>query len=403
MGLWRWSEAVVEGSDKKIIKVLIIKLSSIGDVVQTLPALRALRAALERRAGADGVRPEIDWLVERPSASVLRGNPLIDNLIVVERRGWTRESRTNLRTARWLAGRHYDLVMDFQGLFKSALWAIAARGRRVIGFANSRELSHLALSEKAPAYDPERHAVLRYLDLVRAAMKEGEEGTTETAAVEAQDVEYPLFVSPESMEKARGALFEAGLGMGGEDVGVESPFFVMVVRSRWKKKLWDDERFTELGRILTTRHGLSVVIVGSAADRGVVERIKRGIGPAAHNLAGRVDLTGLAALMRLARFCVTLDSGPMHIAVAAGTPVVALFGPTAPWRTGPFGEGHIVVRKDLSCSPCFRKKCADPLCMSGITVEEVLRAVKDLGVLPRRSAVGVGAGNKTIVLKGEKG
>ncbi len=384
------------------MKVLIIKLSSIGDVVQTLPALRALRASLERRAGAGTPRPEIDWLVERPSASVLQGNPLIDNLVVVSKRGWTRESRASIRTARWLAARHYDLVMDFQGLFKSAVWAIAARGRRVIGFANARELSHLALSEKAPPYDPERHAVLRYIDLVRAAMKEGAGKSRPELPVDEENIEYPLHVSERDMEAAREALFEAGVNNGVEGGGVERPFFVMVPRSRWKKKLWDDGKFIELGRALASRHGLGVVIAGGEAERRAAEEIKRGIGEAAYNLAGRVDLAGLAALMRLARFCVTLDSGPMHIAVAAGTPVVALFGPTAPWRTGPFGRGHVVVRKDLPCSPCFRKKCADPRCMSGITVEDVLRAVEGLGVISGHGRAAVAAAKETIS-RGERG
>ncbi len=376
------------------MKVLIIKLSSIGDVVQTLPALRALREALTRRTPKGGVGPEIDWIVERPSAAVLRGNPLIDNLIVVSKGGWTRQSRANLRTARWLAARQYDLVMDFQGLFKSALWALAARGRRVIGFANSRELSHLALNEKAPAYDPERHAVLRYLDLVQAAL--GDERTQEEALQGkvlvgggAEEVEFPLYVSPGAMDQARKALARAGLALDAEAArGAASSFFVIVPRSRWRKKLWVDEKFIELGRILTSRYGLNAVIVGSEADRAPAERIKLGIGPAAHNLAGRVDLAGLAALMKLARFCVTLDSGPMHIGVAAGTPQVALFGPTAPWRTGPIGRGHKVVRLGLACSPCFRKKCKDPVCMTGIEVSEVLRAVEELGVLGGGDKVG---------------
>ncbi|MFQ5428331.1 MAG: glycosyltransferase family 9 protein [Thermodesulfobacteriota bacterium] len=396
------------------MRILIIKLSSIGDVVQTLPALRALRNALERRGvkgGSDrgttrgdikGTRAEIDWLVEKPSASVLRNNPLIDNLFVVSKKGWTRDSRGNIRTARELAARRYDLVLDFQGLFKSALWAVAARGKRVMGFANSRELSTLVLSEKAPAYDPERHAVLRYIDLVQAAMSEGPEG--EAAVAEEKDVDFPLYMGEESLDITRELLCDAGLAnkasagsKGGAAEREELPFFIIAPRARWKKKLWDDESFVELGRIITKKYGLEAVIVGSGEDRAAAEMIKKGIGPRAHNLAGKMDLTGLAALMRLAQFCVTLDSGPMHIAVAARLPVVALFGPTAPWRTGPIGSGHVVVRKGLSCSPCFRKKCHDPRCMTEITVAEVLGAVERLGLKlpssPRQQRMPMGRKN----------
>jgi len=352
------------------MRVLIIKLSSIGDVVQTLPALRALRLALEKRGAKGGQGDEVDWIVEEPSSSVLKGNPLIDNLFIVNKRGWTRDGRANIKTARQLAARHYDLVIDFQGLFKSALWAVAARGKRVIGFANSRELSTLTLSEKAPAYDLERHAVLRYLDLVKAAM-----GDLSRSAAEESDVDFPLHVGKKDLDQIKDVL----LGMGVKAGASKNPFFIIVPRSRWKKKLWDDDKFIELGRRITKKYGLEALIVGARSDKAPLEVIKKGIGRRAHNLAGKIDLTGLAAMMRLARFCVTLDSGPMHIAVAAGIPVVALFGPTAPWRTGPIGKGHVVVRKGLACSPCFRKKCDDPRCMREITVDEVLLAVEGLG------------------------
>ncbi len=370
------------------MRILIIKLSSIGDVVQTLPALRALRDALERRgvrggsgggvstAGQGAGKAEIDWLVEKPSSSVLINNPLIDNLVVVNKRGWSRDSLSSLRTARWLGARHYDLVIDFQGLFKSAVWAVAARGKRVVGFANARELSTLSLSEKAPAYDPERHAVLRYLDLVKAAMKSDDD----SLAIE-DNVNFPLYVGKSDHQSARDALCRLGIASeteGGEEC--ENPFFIIVPRARWKKKLWDDNKFIELGRIITEKYGLEALVVGGESDKAAAENISRAIGKRAHNFAGLVDLRGLAALMRLASFCVTLDSGPMHIAVAAGLPVVALFGPTAPWRTGPIGSDHIVVRKGLSCSPCFRKKCDNPRCMSEIEVSEVLSAVERLGL-----------------------
>ena len=102
------------------------------------------------------------------------------------------------------------------------------------------------------------------------------------------------------------------------------------------------------------------------------------IGSGAVNMAGETDLKELFALFSLSRFAVTVDSGPMHIAAASGAKVVALFGPTAPWRTGPYGKGHVIVRKGLICSPCFKKVCASPKCMEEITVEDVLEAVDSL-------------------------
>src|SRR5574340_681190 len=131
------------------VKVLIVKLSSIGDVVHTLPALYSIRQGFEKK----GIRAEIDWLVEEAASSVLAGNPLIDNVIVVKNRGWLRDMIRNLKTAKAIHSRHYDIVLDFQGLLKSAVWVAASRGKRRIGFSNAREMSHIFLNEKAAPYD----------------------------------------------------------------------------------------------------------------------------------------------------------------------------------------------------------------------------------------------------------
>ncbi|HLC18941.1 MAG TPA: glycosyltransferase family 9 protein [Thermodesulfobacteriota bacterium] len=336
------------------MKILIIKLSSIGDVVHTLPSLYALRRGL-----GDGV--EIDWLVEEAASAILKGHPLIDNVIVVKNRGWTREKAENMKTARRLAARRYDMVLDFQGLLKSGIWVLLSKGRRRIGFSNSRELSHIFLNEKLPAYDPDMHAVERYLALARHAG-----GVTD-------GVVFPLELDTE-LKTVKRLLEDNGVSEGG---GGGKSFFVMVPRARWSTKLWDDEKFMEFGKKARERWGLKAVIVGGPGDKAPLERIKKGIGEGALNLAGAINLKELAALSSLARFVLTVDSGPMHVAAAAGARVVALFGPTAPWRTGPYGKGHVVVRKDIECSPCFLKNCPDPKCMREIGVEEVLDATEE--------------------------
>jgi len=347
------------------MKVLIIKLSSIGDVVQTLPALRALRAALEKRASRGGPKAEIDWLVEEPASSILMERPDIDNVYVVKRRGWKKGIGDNLRMARLLASRDYDMVLDFQGLLKSGVWVMLTGGKRRLGFSNARELSHVFLNEKLPPYDPDVHAVDRYLDLARHA------GGAELAA----DKAPPPLVDPSG---AAGRSVAAKLAEGGVDG--KTPFFVLATQARWATKLWAPERFAELARRVLERNGaLRAVLVGAASDTGRCESIRSRMGGCAGravNLAGRTDLRELAALMQMAAFVVTVDSGPMHIAAAAGARVIALFGPTAPWRTGPYGKGHTVLRKDLECSPCFRKECPEPRCMEEITVEEVLACVE---------------------------
>ncbi|MFQ5586701.1 MAG: glycosyltransferase family 9 protein [Thermodesulfobacteriota bacterium] len=143
------------------MKILIVKLSSLGDVVHTLPALSALRGAYPDA--------EIDWLVEEESKAILEGNPLLNNIVTVRKRGLFREPGKTWRVVRRIRERRYDMVIDFQGLLKSGVWVYLSSGRRRIGFGRGREFSHLFLNEKLPPYDPDRHAVDRYLDLARYA------------------------------------------------------------------------------------------------------------------------------------------------------------------------------------------------------------------------------------------
>lgn len=340
---------------KKPMKVLIIKLSSIGDVVHTLPALNSLRKGFEER----GVKARIDWLVEEAASTLLKDHPMIDNLIVVKR-GWVRNYSENKLTSALLAKEGYDMVIDFQGLLKSGVWVHLSRGKKRLGFSNARELSHFFLNDKLPASDLEKHAVDRYLELAAHA------GGALTGAC------FPMDVA-----KAKKSV-EAKL----KDAGLEGGFFVLVTRARWATKMWSDEKFVELAKRVIKKTSLAVVLAGGSADRVGLEMMREKIGEKAFNMAGLTDLKELWAMAGLSEFVVTVDSGPMHIAAASGPPVVALFGPTAPWRTGPYGKGHAIVRKGLECSPCFRKKCPEPRCMDGISVDDVIIALE--GVLKGR-------------------
>ncbi|CAG1065719.1 heptosyltransferase I [uncultured bacterium] len=327
--------------------ILIVKLSSIGDVVHTLPALESLHRGFKKA--------KIDWLVEEAASSVLKGHPLINELIVVKR-GWGKNFSENLKAAKALKARQYDLVLDFQGLLKSGIWVLLSKGRRRVGFSNARELSHLVYNEKLPAYDVEQHAVDRYLTL--AEKVGGQKG----------DVVFRLGIgkAAESIKKKLKAK------------GVSGPFFVMVTRGRWATKLWRDDRFIALAKKLTEGKKLQAVLAGSPSDKEELDRMAASIGKGSVNMAGDTDLKELFALFSLAAFAVTVDSGPMHIAAASGTRTVALFGPTAPWRTGPYGKGHVIVRKGLPCSPCFKRVCASPKCMEEITVEDVMDGIEKI-------------------------
>jgi lipopolysaccharide heptosyltransferase I len=339
-------------------RILIVKLSAIGDVVQSLPALEAIKRTFPESA--------VDWVVEEAAAGILEGHPLIDRLLVSRRRSWVRmlRSPSRFREAagairgflRELRREPYDIAIDLQGLLKSGIVIGLARARRKIGFDRARELSWLFLNERLPAYDVERHALERYLDVARYL------GAKDPAAVCALPIERELAAMRERL---------------GREIAPGKRVVVINPIARWETKLWREDRFALLADRLSSERNAAVIFTGGAPDRAATERIRRMMKQPALDWTGETSLKELAALARLADLFITTDTGPMHLAAAAGGRVVALFGPTAPWRTGPYGEGHVVLRKDTDCSPCFRRSCDRGMrCMTGITVDEVMKSVR---------------------------
>ncbi len=325
------------------MRILIVKLSALGDVIQTLPVLKALKSA----------RPhvEIHWVVEPPAQQILEGHPLLDRLLVFPRRQIIKEKNWGLLRdfGRSLRAFSYDVVLDLQGLLKSALVVAAARARLRVGFANHREGSPFFYNLKLPPYDPDLHAVRRYLLAL------------EVLGVRAS---APVFTFPPLPDPKE--LFSR--------YGLQGPVAVFIPRARWESKLWREDGWQELCRKFEAK-GLTPVLVGAKADLPYLLRLKANT--QAQILAG-LRLTELASLLKGARVIVTVDTGPMHLAAALGKPVVALFGPTAPWRTGPFGRGHQILGRKSPCSPCFRKVCAEKSCLNRLEAEEVWEACQKL-------------------------
>jgi 3-deoxy-D-manno-octulosonic-acid transferase/heptosyltransferase-1 len=349
------------------MKILIVKLSAIGDVIHTLPALTALR---RRYPNA-----QIDWLVEDAAADLVQGHAALSRVLVWRRREFVKllragklSSAVSLFFSLLLALRdiRYDLIIDFQALLKSSLWIFLARGRRKAGFGQGMahsENSHLFLNERIPAVSMEMHALDRGLRLLQAL------------GIPGSQVLYDLPVGKKEGREAEQLLVESG-------VRLDQPFVAINPVAKWPTKLWTAERFRELaGRLL--EKGFQVVFTGSKEDRPLIDEIASTLNSLVSRVDGRTTLKVLAAVFRSASVVVSTDTGPMHLAAAVGTPVVALFGPTAPWRTGPYGEGHVVLRAGVRCSPCFSKSCkttaVEPMaCMNRITVEQVLDAVARL-------------------------
>lgn len=316
------------------MKILIVKLSSIGDICHVLPTVEALRTQLDA---------EIHWAVQSEFASLVACVEGVSRVIPIDRRRWWRGVGASLGELRETS---YDLIVDLQGLLKSALVARAARGRRRIGPSFQREGARVLYHEVAGPPRPERHAVVKALDVL------------DHLGLQRPDpVTFPALDLPApELTDAR-------------------PRVALLPVSRWETKNWPLSYFAELARRLMTQAGASVVVCGGGADREAGEAIVAEA-PGALNACGLHALPETGGLLRQMDLVVANDTGPLHLAVALGVPCLVLYGPTAPARTGPYGPLHRVLQVDLPCRPCLSRRCrvGGIPCMASISTDEVFAA-----------------------------
>lgn len=327
------------------MKALLVRLSAIGDVVHTLPVLAALREHGWETA----------WLVEPLARPLLQDNPALGGLLEApSARAFTlsvaRRALAQARAAR------PDVALDLQGLWKSAAWARLSGARRVVGYARAgrREPSSaLLMSERVRPAEGLAHVIDKNLALLRALGIE---------AVGRREFPLPS-LDREAAEVERRL---ASLGV--------AEFAILNPGGGWNSKLWPAERFGAVARGLRAR-GLPALVTWGPGEDALADRVVA----ASEGAAQRCFATTLreyVALARRARVVVAADTGPMHLAAAVGTPVVALFGPTDPARNGPFSPQDEVVWRAPPCAPCHRRACATHEgVMDGIAADEVLAAI----------------------------
>jgi len=337
------------------MNILIIKPSSLGDVVQALPVLKVLH---ERYPGA-----HIDWLVNEEIADILSGNPYLRTVHLWDRTSWRKPRllpaaiRRTARLLRRLRRERYDLVLDLQGLLRSSLMARLSGGRQIVGFADARELAPLFYHRKVRAPVAAMHSVERYI-------------LAAGGNPSAEPKQFPIVFSARKKQSAERLLTQAKRD-------TARSLVVFVVGARWATKQWPPENFAALAEKLVASDGAQVALVGSRSEAPLACRIASTCGCAMMDFSGKTTLKQLAYLFQGAKVVVGNDSGPIHIAAAVSAPVVALYGPTSPTRTGPYGEQHTVLTTSLPCSPCFRRTCDQGTsCMTDISVESVYRACK---------------------------
>jgi len=325
-------------------KILVVKPSSLGDIVHSLPFLNAINKRFPTA--------EVHWVVAKEFEGLLDGHPMIKRLRVINKDAWkkigsVKETLGELKALfRDLKKENYDLVIDLQGLLRSGIITAATGARIRIGFKEAREGSRLFYTHKVEG-GKDIHAVDRYLKIA------------DFLGCDMSDVRFPF----PSFDSTSSPIL---------DPSSSEDYALIVPGARWRTKRWPPENFGEIASLLP----LKSIIVGGKADRDIADEIVAFSKGKAISLAGKTTLKELVAVIRGARLVISNDSGPMHIAAALGIPVFAIFGPTDAVRTGPYGKRHRIIRQNISCAPCFKTQCENMRCMKNLSVEKVFGIIR---------------------------
>jgi len=329
-------------------RVLVVKLSSLGDLFCALPAVHCIK---------QGMGATVDWVTQPEYGELVRCFCDVEEVLLFPRRAYPTRA---WRFYRRLRARVYDRIIDLQGLLKSAcLVGRFARGRQRLGPAYSREGARWFYTETAEG-DVSAHAVEQALDVVRHM------------GLDVAEVRFPVvFPKPE--------LSSAG------------PRVAFVPCSRWRSKDWPPQQFAQLGRVLQEQAGAVIYLVGGNADRATCRRIAEALTGETVNLCGTTRLPETGGYLAEMDLVVSVDSGPMHMAAAQGVPVLALFGTTDPRRTGPYGNGHHVLLSEAAwqADNLARKyKKEKDNAPWHITTEKVVEAALEMLASRKRSGEG---------------
>lgn len=379
------------------VKILVIRLSAMGDVVHCLPVAARLK---------DQIRDcHLTWVVEPPSAALLQNNPAVDNVIVFPRKLWLKDLRNPIQWPQTVAQitkfvdslKGFDIVLDMQGLLKSAVLAGVSGCSQRVGFASTREMADLFLNQKVDVGDYfgfDTHIVdlnLMVADHVLSMLKLSSTAT---------DIRFPLPEPPRdsfesiarlinetpSARQAPGTTSSPGVasapgvastpsmasipGVASTPVAPLipgmglSPLAVLAPGTTWVSKIWQEEKWLALGHMLSSRLRMRIALIGGEAELMVNSRLAQNLTAMCAGESVVIDLTAktnlldLIALFRKTDLVVGADTGPLHLAAATGKPkVVAIHGSTPRRRNGPFGQHCLAIAMGLDCQPCFKKDC----------------------------------------------
>jgi heptosyltransferase-1 len=313
-------------------RILVIKLSSLGDLFHALPAVRRLRGGLGAR---------VDWVTQREYAGLVECLGVADRVIAFPRRGTVRHFPAFLSALR---REKYDRVIDFQGLLKSAVIGRLARSAERVGPSFFREHADLFYTRVAGTRNKERHAVEETLEMMDAL------GVPDISVEPA--FRFPEFNPTEP-----------------------APRVAVAPLSRWPSKNWPASHFVEVLKRLQAERNAAIYLLGGPLERYLCDGMAAQLSGPVFNLAGRISLPEMGGILGKMNLVLANDTGPIHMAAALGVPVLAVFGPTDEKRTGPYGpRNRVVAAGGFDCRPCFSRHCLigeTARCLEAVTPEQV--------------------------------
>ncbi|MFH1655379.1 MAG: lipopolysaccharide heptosyltransferase II [Candidatus Omnitrophota bacterium] len=330
--------------------ILMIKISAIGDVILSVPSIRAIKNKFPQA--------KIYCLVGKESKQILHNCPYLNGLIVYDREGKHKGIKGILDISKELRKYNFDLVVDLQNNRSSHIISFLSMSPERFGYDNGKFsflLNHKV--KQLPIGIPPVEHQFRTLKLL---------------GIQDKDVELELWPSKENEDHVKGLLDSYWVNKKERIVGIN-----LCASKKWVTKCWPIEKFAQLCNALSNEN-IRVVVTGTKDEAGFAEKLQEKTSSKLLIFSGKTTLMQLVALIKRCNVFITGDSAPLHIAAAAGVSVVALFGPTSPERHMPPAKNAMVIRKDLNCSPCYKPQCRKTECMSDIGVAEVFQAVKNL-------------------------
>lgn len=336
--------------------ILIVKLSAIGDVIHALPVAHALKQTYPNA--------RITWVVEKPAYDLLTNNPDIDEIIIFDKpkfKSLTGLLSNGYKLSKLLKSHNFDLAIDLQGLFKSAAISYLSGASKRLVYCNARELSD-KIGQRICGDHENGHIVDRYLDVAKHL------------GCNIDQVKFPMNITEIEAQKAEAIANHVGLRL-------ENPYVVLAPGTNWSSKCWPTSHFAELADKLYN-NDIIPVIIGGPNDQRLAQEILSHTRIPPIDLTGKTSLKQLAYIIKKSQAFVGGDTGPMHLAVAVGTPVVTMFGPTDPKRNGPYGQNHKVLLVADLCQGCWQRKCPKSIdCLAGISPDTVFLNLLSLRTL----------------------